>query len=109
MELVTHCDVTDALTLALQRQRRNAMLRLACLPLFLFAAAWCSFNDGNQKNQSFDQMGPKPRAEQSRPEPAKVAAPGLHNVYRITDKLYSGSNPEGEEGFRSLRKLGVKT
>jgi protein tyrosine phosphatase (PTP) superfamily phosphohydrolase (DUF442 family) len=38
-----------------------------------------------------------------------VQAPGLHNVYRITDKLYSGSSPEGEVGFRSLRQLGVKT
>jgi protein tyrosine phosphatase (PTP) superfamily phosphohydrolase (DUF442 family) len=39
----------------------------------------------------------------------KVEAAGLHNVYRITDKLYSGSSPDGEEGFRSLEKLGVRT
>ena len=41
--------------------------------------------------------------------PAKVEAKGLHNVYRITDKLISGSSPEGDEGFRSLKELGVKT
>jgi protein tyrosine phosphatase (PTP) superfamily phosphohydrolase (DUF442 family) len=40
---------------------------------------------------------------------AKVEAAGLHNVYRITEKLYSGSSPDGDEGFRSLEKLGVKT
>src|SRR5690348_5650109 len=40
---------------------------------------------------------------------AKVEAAGLHNVYRITEKLYSGSSPDGDEGFRSLAKLGVKT
>src|SRR5437763_9329790 len=40
---------------------------------------------------------------------AKVDAPGMHNVYRLTDQLYSGSYPEGEEGFRTLQKLGVKT
>jgi protein tyrosine phosphatase (PTP) superfamily phosphohydrolase (DUF442 family) len=34
---------------------------------------------------------------------------GLHNVYRITDRLYSGSSPEGDEGFQSLKELGVKT
>jgi protein tyrosine phosphatase (PTP) superfamily phosphohydrolase (DUF442 family) len=34
---------------------------------------------------------------------------GLHNVHRITDKLLSGSSPDDEEGFRSLRDLGVKT
>jgi protein tyrosine phosphatase (PTP) superfamily phosphohydrolase (DUF442 family) len=42
-------------------------------------------------------------------DPAKVEAPGLHNVYRLTDQLFSGSSPEGDEGFRSLQKLGVKT
>jgi protein tyrosine phosphatase (PTP) superfamily phosphohydrolase (DUF442 family) len=34
---------------------------------------------------------------------------GLHNVHRFTDKLVSGSSPEGDAGFESLRKLGVKT
>jgi protein tyrosine phosphatase (PTP) superfamily phosphohydrolase (DUF442 family) len=49
-------------------------------------------------------------AEQAPPaDPAKVDAPGLHNVYRITDRLYSGSSPDGDEGFRSLQRLGVKT
>jgi protein tyrosine phosphatase (PTP) superfamily phosphohydrolase (DUF442 family) len=33
----------------------------------------------------------------------------LHNVYRITDQLFSGSSPEGDEGFRSLKGLGIKT
>jgi protein tyrosine phosphatase (PTP) superfamily phosphohydrolase (DUF442 family) len=40
---------------------------------------------------------------------AKIVAKGLNNVYRITPQLYSGSSPEGEEGFRSLRTLGIKT
>jgi protein tyrosine phosphatase (PTP) superfamily phosphohydrolase (DUF442 family) len=38
-----------------------------------------------------------------------VEAPGLHNVFRLTANLYSGSSPEGDEGFASLQKLGVKT
>lgn len=33
--------------------------------------------------------------------------PGLHNVYRVTGRLYSGSSPKGDAGFRSLRELGV--
>ena len=36
-------------------------------------------------------------------------APGLHNVFRLTDRLLSGSAPEGDEGFASLQRLGVKT
>jgi hypothetical protein len=38
-----------------------------------------------------------------------VEAPGLHNVFRLTEKLLSGSSPEGDEGFASLQRLGVKT
>src|SRR5690349_19529458 len=40
---------------------------------------------------------------------ARVEAAGLHNVLRVSDRLYSGSSPEGEEGFRSLEELGVRT
>jgi protein tyrosine phosphatase (PTP) superfamily phosphohydrolase (DUF442 family) len=35
--------------------------------------------------------------------------PGLHNVVRFSDKLLSGSSPEGDAGFQSLKELGVKT
>jgi protein tyrosine phosphatase (PTP) superfamily phosphohydrolase (DUF442 family) len=35
--------------------------------------------------------------------------PGLHNVFHLSAKLYSGSVPEGEAGFRSLRDLGIRT
>jgi protein tyrosine phosphatase (PTP) superfamily phosphohydrolase (DUF442 family) len=46
----------------------------------------------------------------SRREPALPRdQPGLHNVLRVSDKLLSGSGPEGDEGFGSLKKLGVKT
>jgi hypothetical protein len=41
--------------------------------------------------------------------PEKVEASGLHNVFRLSDRLYSGSSPEGDEGFASLERLGVKT
>lgn len=34
---------------------------------------------------------------------------GLHNVFHVSGRIYSGGEPLGEEGFRSLRKLGVKT
>src|SRR5579883_2265955 len=42
-------------------------------------------------------------------EAGPIPKDGLHNVYRITDKLFSGSSPEGDEGFRSLKELGVRT
>jgi protein tyrosine phosphatase (PTP) superfamily phosphohydrolase (DUF442 family) len=40
---------------------------------------------------------------------APIELPGLHNVIRVSDKLVSGSSPEGDAGFESLRSLGIKT
>jgi hypothetical protein len=51
-----------------------------------------------------------PRKEApARAEPERVEAAGLHNVYKLSDRLYSGSGPEGDEGFDSLKRLGVRT
>ncbi len=41
--------------------------------------------------------------------PEKVEARGLHNVHRVSERLFSGSSPEGDEGFRSVRDLGIRT
>jgi protein tyrosine phosphatase (PTP) superfamily phosphohydrolase (DUF442 family) len=41
--------------------------------------------------------------------PVKVGADGLPNFVRLTDGLYSGGAPDGDTGFASLQKLGVKT
>ena len=35
--------------------------------------------------------------------------PGVHNVVAYADGLYSGSLPEGDAGFESLKQLGIKT
>ena len=50
----------------------------------------------------------KPAADQPKPEPP-VEMPGLHNIYRLSDKLISGSSPDGDAGFQSLQVLGVHT
>jgi protein tyrosine phosphatase (PTP) superfamily phosphohydrolase (DUF442 family) len=55
----------------------------------------------------FVLIGPLPPS--SRSDPAKVEARGLHNVFRITEKLLSGSSPDGYAGFKSLKELGVRT
>jgi len=38
-----------------------------------------------------------------------VDMPGLHNVIHVADRLFSGGVPEGDAGFDSLKKLGIKT
>ena len=46
-----------------------------------------------------------PEAAQFRP----LSAPGVTNFYLLAGKLYSGAAPEGDTGFATLAKLGVKT
>lgn len=41
--------------------------------------------------------------------PAPVHAAGLHNAFRLSDRLLSGSQPDGDAGFASLARLGVRT
>jgi protein tyrosine phosphatase (PTP) superfamily phosphohydrolase (DUF442 family) len=43
------------------------------------------------------------------PKPQRIEADGLHNLFRIHEKLFSGNSPEGDVSFESLKKLGVKT
>ncbi|HTF88880.1 MAG TPA: hypothetical protein VK843_10760, partial [Planctomycetota bacterium] len=48
---------------------------------------------------------PAPAADADKP----ADLPGLHNVVTYHDGLYSGSVPYGEEGFKSLAAMGVRT
>jgi protein tyrosine phosphatase (PTP) superfamily phosphohydrolase (DUF442 family) len=77
--------------------------RMVGLMALLAAVAGCTMSG------SPSQTAPGPSTEPARDEGDRVEAAGLHNVFRLTDGLYSGSSPEGEEGFRSLEKLGIKT
>jgi hypothetical protein len=38
-----------------------------------------------------------------------IEIPGVHNAFRVTEKIFSGSQPEGDAAFAALAKLGVKT
>jgi protein tyrosine phosphatase (PTP) superfamily phosphohydrolase (DUF442 family) len=42
-------------------------------------------------------------------EPTALQADGLHNVFRVTPRIYSGSGPEGPKAFATLARLGIKT
>src|SRR4051812_44306767 len=35
--------------------------------------------------------------------------PGLENVARVSRELYSGGVPEGDPGFETLQRLGIRT
>jgi protein tyrosine phosphatase (PTP) superfamily phosphohydrolase (DUF442 family) len=76
------------------------MRRLAWIVMAAALAAGCSRRD---------EPAPTPPGPAQAAYPEKVEAKGLHKVFRLNERLYSGSSPEGGEGFRSLRDLGVKT
>jgi protein tyrosine phosphatase (PTP) superfamily phosphohydrolase (DUF442 family) len=41
--------------------------------------------------------------------PTKMEAGGVPNLIRLSDRIYQGAMPQGDAGFASLEKLGVKT
>ena len=43
------------------------------------------------------------------PETAPEESPGLHNVFRLSDNIVSGSEPEGEAALAKIASMGVKT
>src|SRR3984893_602801 len=77
---------------------RRALL-IALFPLLAVLLCGCPGNEA---------VGPV-ASESTVHELGKVESPGLHNVFRLTDKLYSGSSREGREGFASLVQLGIQT
>src|SRR4051794_40365147 len=42
-------------------------------------------------------------------DPVPLQAEGLQNLFRVSDRVYSGSSPEGDPGFASLERLGIRT
>lgn len=49
------------------------------------------------------------RLKASPPGVKPLEAPGIHNLFALGTNVFSGSTPEGAEGFEALAKLGVKT
>jgi protein tyrosine phosphatase (PTP) superfamily phosphohydrolase (DUF442 family) len=68
----------------------------------------CSSSDSKTwetNSSTVAAAGPKLNAK---PSPA-TDLDGIHNLMKVSNRMYSGSEPHGEEGFASLAKLGVKT
>ena len=43
------------------------------------------------------------------PEQEPLELPGLHNVYRLSEQIVSGSEPHGEEAYEQMRRMGIRT
>jgi protein tyrosine phosphatase (PTP) superfamily phosphohydrolase (DUF442 family) len=73
--------------------------KLPVLALTVLGSALCLL----RAQPSFEHAGfPRPGGK-------PVDMPGLHNIVHVSDTLYSGGSPEGNAGFQSLRRLGIKT
>ncbi len=75
----------------------------ALLLILLVCFSGCARSDVHMQQPA--EMPAPPKVDSD----AKIEAAGLHNVFRISDKLLSGSSPEEDAGFQSLQSLGVKT
>lgn len=51
----------------------------------------------------------EPEAENFAPRRVRPEPAALHNLLRLDERLYSGGEPHGPEGFESLARRGVKT
>ena len=74
------------------------------LAKFFRAAAVCAVV-ATANAQAQADTGSAPMA----PKVGPLQAQGIDNLFSATDRIYSGSQPEGDEAFASLRKLGVRT
>jgi protein tyrosine phosphatase (PTP) superfamily phosphohydrolase (DUF442 family) len=45
----------------------------------------------------------------TRPSFPSITTPALPNAHRVTDKVFAGAQPEGDQGFKDLKALGIKT
>jgi protein tyrosine phosphatase (PTP) superfamily phosphohydrolase (DUF442 family) len=58
---------------------------------------------------TLDQSGYQTATHDALPQTAPEELPGLHNVFHLSERIVSGSEPHGEAAFRELQALGVKT
>jgi protein tyrosine phosphatase (PTP) superfamily phosphohydrolase (DUF442 family) len=83
----------------------RASVAAVALCLCATALAFANDNANPPAIPNTTDASPKVGAE---PDPSADPA-GLHNVMKLSNHLYSGSEPHGDEGFASLAKLGIKT
>jgi hypothetical protein len=55
-----------------------------------------------------EERPPRPMQQVAITKPVPELTPHLHNLLSLTPAIFSGSEPDGDEGFAELAKLGVK-
>jgi protein tyrosine phosphatase (PTP) superfamily phosphohydrolase (DUF442 family) len=90
--------------------------KLVLIALLVFAFIACLglrasvHSQPPEPSETTHQGGAKGQVDSLRLDMIEASScPGLHSVLRISERLYSGSEPHGDEGFASLAKLGITT
>ncbi|MDB6123452.1 MAG: hypothetical protein JWQ71_2445 [Pedosphaera sp.] len=83
------------------RNVKLANIVWASILVILYASAQLSAQDSTAKiNVQTNGVSPAVHALQSK---------GIENFFQLSDRIYSGSAPEGAKAFAELQKLGIKT
>lgn len=98
-------------------KRGLSFVRVVALAGLVIGIAACS-GDGSKQAAAKPAAKPEPRtvvlaqpsvpAEQFNSNAGQDLGP-LHNVLRVTPRMYSGNSPESDAAFAELQALGVKT
>lgn len=97
-----------------QSNRLATIITVCCL-----SGLGCFQADRDAPETNTTQATSKPKAEDNERAPTATAIPrddgptddeypALHNLLQVSDRLYSGGEPHGDEAFASLARLGVK-
>lgn len=86
-------------------------LPLATLLVFTACASGNRSTNGSEVAPPMPMQGKayEAAAEVQLPKKAPQQFDGLHNLYKLSDDIISGSEPEGAPAFEVLQKMGVKT
>jgi len=86
---------------------RSSGVFFLCL-LAAIASAGCGSHSPEPKARA-EGAGPGAHEASVPPRRLPVDPPGLHNVVQLGESLFSGSEPDGPDGFASIARLGVRT
>jgi protein tyrosine phosphatase (PTP) superfamily phosphohydrolase (DUF442 family) len=86
----------------------SQLLLLAAAVLAGFGAAAPKPPDADAAKSAASTAKPAAPKLNAKPDPSTDPV-GIHNLIKVSNRIYSGSEPHGEEGFDSLAQLGVKT
>lgn len=86
--------------------------KLIVLSLAAFAAGILTVSHAQPAAPAAKPAAPAVAAVAPKPaptEPQKIEIAGIKNAYRVSDRIYSGSEPEGDAAFEALKQLGITT